>query len=110
MALDPDVPQDDHFVIAFDFLEGAGEQGDRVFAVAAEEFFIGADDAGGRVQQAFAVRVLPGPAQHGADGGFGLRAAGFFGPLAGFREFRGGCVNVQCCLRVPAVPFVCIVC
>src|SRR5262249_52082679 len=40
---------------------------DRVFLVAAEKFLIGADDPIGSSQQAFALRVITGPADQRAD-------------------------------------------
>jgi hypothetical protein len=75
MAFDADVAKDDHFVIALDLFEGAGEDGGGIFRVAAEKFLVGADDAGGGVDQAFAFRVFAAPAEQGAD----LASWGFFG-------------------------------
>ncbi len=73
IAFEPDVAQQDDFVIAFDFLEGPLQQADRIDLVAGEQLAIGAGDAGGRVAQALARRVVAGPAEQDADGVFGFR-------------------------------------
>ena len=72
----------DHVVIAFDFLEGAGEKFFRILVVAGEPILKGAGDALGRIAQAFARRIVAGPVQKRADGVFRLlaRRAGIPGP------------------------------
>ena len=80
-AFQPDVAQQDDFVVAVGFLERAFEQGDGVDGITDEELLIGTGDARGGITQAFAVRVIAGPAQQDADRGFGL--------FARRRVFRG---------------------
>ena len=71
-----DVAQHDDVVIALHVLEGAGEVFAGVFAIALEPFLIGVDDAAGGVDQAFALGIVAGPGDQGADGVFGFVAGG----------------------------------
>ncbi len=77
MALDIDIGQHDHVVIALHILEGLAERLERIGVIAGEPLLIGLDHAFGRVDQAFTARVIPGPGDQGANGGFGLFAAWF---------------------------------
>src|SRR5690606_15771965 len=65
-----------------------------------EPLLVGAGDAGGRVAQAAAVGIVAGPANEGADRGFGLRAP---------RPVGAGCVRAreqhERRRRSPFVPF-----
>src|SRR5690606_35555400 len=72
VAFEFDVAQDDHLVVAGNFLEGALQVRTRVFGVAAEPVAIGLDDALRGAEQAFARRILAGPAKQGADRRFGV--------------------------------------
>lgn len=72
MAFIGDVAQHDQFVVAGHFFEGALQVGARFFAVTAEPVAIGFGHPAWGVQQAFAGRILTGPAQQGAHGLFGL--------------------------------------
>ena len=74
MALELDVTQHDHLVVAGHFLEGALQEFARVVVVAAVPVAIRLDHALGRIQQAFAGRVFAGPGQQRAYGIFGLGA------------------------------------
>jgi hypothetical protein len=62
MRLEADVLQQDDLVVAGNLLEGAMQQRHGVFAVAVEEFFIGAHHPVGSAEQPFARRVVAGPA------------------------------------------------
>ena len=75
MAFQADVAHHDHLVIVGGFLEGALQHGDRVFAVACEELAIGPEHPVRRADKALAGGVVACPAQQGAHGFFGLRAA-----------------------------------
>jgi len=106
IALDAHVPQHDHLVVTLDLLEGAREQRGGVDAVATEELLVRARDAPRRVAQAFARRVVAGPAQQRAHRGLGFLAAGTgdVGRFAaagrrGFRRIR------RACPVPPAAPF-----
>ena len=61
IAFKADVAQDNHFVIAFNFLKRALEKRGWVFVIAAEPLLVGAGHAGWRVEQAFAVWIVTGP-------------------------------------------------
>ena len=78
-----DVAQHDHFIVALNIGKGCAENFFWVFGIAAKKFFIGFYDATGGVLHAFTVRVVTGPADEGAHGGFGLFTSGFFGFLGG---------------------------
>ena len=78
VALEPDVLQDDHLVIAVGLFEGPLEQFDRIDAITGEEFLVRANDAVGGTQQAFTVGIVSRPQQQGADGFFGFGTAGAF--------------------------------
>ncbi len=78
VALEADVAQHDHLVVALDLLEGALEHRHRVLLVAAEPLAIGAHHAAGRVEEALALRVVAGPAQERLHRLLGL---GHGGPL-----------------------------
>ena len=83
MGFDIDVAEHDDVVIALHVVEGAGEVFARVFAIALEPFAIGVDDAAGGVDQAFALGVVAGPGDEGADSIFRLIAGGALGKLVG---------------------------
>ena len=70
--LEADVAQHDDFVVAAGLLEGALEIFARIVVIAGEPFLIGAGDARRRGQQAFAVRIVAGPADERAHRGLGL--------------------------------------
>jgi len=72
MALQPDVAQQDDFVVAVGFLEGAFQQRHRVDGIAFIELLVRPHHACRRVEQAFARGIVPGPAQQGADSFFGF--------------------------------------
>src|SRR6185312_5482461 len=74
-ALEADVAQHHHLVIAFDLLEGAFQHLLGVGVVAGEPFLIGAGDTARRVHQPLAVRIVAGPADQGTDGRLDLVAA-----------------------------------
>ena len=76
VALDLDVAQDDHVVIALHVLEGAAQLAARVGVIALEPLAIGVDHPLGRVDQARARRVVAGPGDEGAHGLQSLFAAG----------------------------------
>src|SRR5262249_10215220 len=61
VAFELDVAQHDHLVVAFHFLEGAAQVLGRVFVIALEPVRIGLHHALGRVEQAFALRILARP-------------------------------------------------
>jgi hypothetical protein len=91
MRFELDVAQHDQLVVALDFLERAREVVVRIHRVAAEPVAIGADHAPGRVEQAFAARILAGPAQQRADGvlgGFAADAAVVIGRGEGVAHAR----------------------
>ncbi len=99
MALDLDVAQHDDVVIALHVLEGAREIFHRVFGIAGKPLLVGIHDALGRVDQAFALRVVSGPCDQGANRFFGFllgRAAKFFCALE--RVLRCDGVHGQCVL------------
>ena len=75
MAFDIDVLEHDDVVIALHILERARELAHRVLAIAAEPFLVGVDDTLGRIEQAFAARIVPRPGQkraHRLHGGFAI--------------------------------------
>src|SRR6185437_2821329 len=76
MAFDADVAQQHDLVVAVGLLEGAFQNGDRVFLVAGEELGERAHHAAGRVEQALALGVVAGPAQQHAHGDFRLLLGG----------------------------------
>ena len=86
VALHVDAAQHDHVVIALHVLEGPGKLLGRIAVIAGEPLAIGVDHALGRVEQAFAVRVVAGPGQQGPDGGHGLVSGG---ALGGFKIKTG---------------------
>ena len=67
MRMERNVAQQDDFVIASDFLERALQVHRRVFLIARAVLLPRAAIAGGSVDQPFALRVITGPAQQGAD-------------------------------------------
>ena len=70
------IAQDDQFVIAFDFLEGALQELDRILGIPPEPVFVSKDDALWRIAQAFAFGIVARPAKECIDGLFGLFSAG----------------------------------
>jgi hypothetical protein len=71
--------RDEHkIVVAFDLLENFRQDLVGALPIAAEELFIGFDDATRGVSQPLAVRIVSRPAQQGAHGGFGFIAGGAF--------------------------------
>ena len=85
-----DVLDDDHVVIAGDFLEGAAELVGRAHVVAGEHLAIGLGHALRRIHQAFAVRIVAGPAQQRAHGcfdfGLGGRSVTGLSMIGGWRH------------------------
>ena len=71
VRFEPDVAQQDHFIVASDFLEGAVKIFAGIFEVAGKPFFVGANNAGRRATQAFPVRVIPGPLDERSHSSFG---------------------------------------
>jgi hypothetical protein len=96
VRLEADVAQQNHLVVTLDFLEGALEQVEGVDGVAGEELLVGLYDALRRAGQAFARRVVAGPADQCLHGlqrllarrpleirkGFNLLAAGHAVPAS----------------------------
>ena len=76
MAFEAHVAQQDHVAIAGDVLEGAGELGGGILAVAAEPLLVGLDDALGRIGEPRARRIVAGPGEQRAHGVLGLGAGG----------------------------------
>src|SRR5580704_1434176 len=74
MGLEADVAQHDDLVIAAGLLECALEVLARIVLVAGEPFFVGACYPRRRGTQPFAVGIVAGPADQGADRGLGLGA------------------------------------
>ena len=74
MGFDADIAQHDDLVIAFGLGKGPVQELHRIDGIAGEEFLIGAHHPGRRFAQAFAVRIVAGPAQQGADCRFGFLA------------------------------------
>src|SRR5690606_41623404 len=72
MALAEEVVLDDHFDVALDFLEGAQQHRGGDLGVPGEELAIGAHHPLRSVEQAFATRIVTGPANQGPYGLFGL--------------------------------------
>lgn len=66
MALKRDVPEDDHFVVAFDFFERLLENPFWILVVAGEMFLKGPHYAPRRFTQAIAIRVFADPGENGA--------------------------------------------
>lgn len=79
MALDADVAQQHHLVIAIGFFEGAAQDFLGIFAIAGEELLIGPHDARRCVDQPFPVRIIAGPAQQRANSSLGFLAGGTAG-------------------------------
>src|SRR5271168_3115405 len=74
MALEADILEHDHLVIAVGFFEGALQQRHRIDIITREMFVEGPHDTLGRTAQTLAVRILAGPAQERADRRFRLFA------------------------------------
>jgi hypothetical protein len=74
VRVEADVLDQHEVVIAAGLAEGAVEHFRRAFAVALVDFFVGVDDALGRLQHAFALRVVAGIGDQRAHRGFGLFA------------------------------------
>lgn len=74
MTFETDAGQRDHLVVALDFLEGARQHLARIDRISGKELFIGLDHALGSIQQAFARRIVSGPADQRTYGRFGLCA------------------------------------
>ncbi len=72
MALELDVAQDHHLVVAGDFLEGTPQILGRVRFITGEPVAISLDHPLGRVEQTFALRIIASPAQQYAHGIFSL--------------------------------------
>lgn len=70
VAFEADVVHDDHLVVALDLGEGASQDFGRVLRIAGEEFFVGAHDPRGRIDEPLAARFVAGPADKGAYGVF----------------------------------------
>src|SRR5436309_2744687 len=67
MRLERDALQEDDLVIAADLLKGAAEVDRRVLLIALGIFLPRPGNAAGRVEQAFAVRIIAGPADQRFD-------------------------------------------
>jgi hypothetical protein len=98
VALDLDVAQQHHVVIALHVLERAAQLLGRIGFVAFEPFGIGVHDALGRVLQALPVGVVTGPGQQGAHGLQGLlaRRPQRHGIIADKNRLRGMGVHERC--------------
>ena len=75
MRFEPDVAQDDDFVIGRGLLESGREQLNRIFVVTGKELLIGADDPLGCSSQPLPVRIVTGPFDQSADRGLRFRLA-----------------------------------
>jgi hypothetical protein len=71
-----DVAQHDDVVVAPHIVEGARQGFGRIIFVAAEILAEGLGHSLRGIEQAFAVRVVPGPGQQDPDGGLGFLLAG----------------------------------
>ena len=92
MAVEGDVAHHDHVVIALHVLERAPQIGERILFVAGEHLPKGFRHAGRGVEQPFALRVFPHPAQKGADRFFGFITARSLALCAGRKGGDGsGC-------------------
>ena len=65
---------ENHIVVAVNFLEDAVEHARRVLLVSGKELFIGLDDPFGRVAETLARGIVAGPAQKNPHGRLGLLA------------------------------------
>ena len=74
-GLERDVAQDHDVVIAADLPEGPLQDLGRVLLVALEPFRVGPRHAGRRIGEPLPVRILPGPADQGANRLLGRLAA-----------------------------------
>jgi hypothetical protein len=96
MALEAHVPEHDHLVVAVGLLESALEDRMRLLVVAAEELAPGAHHAVGRAEQAFARRVVAGPADQRTHRLLRLGDARALDARRGFRSARGGSLCARC--------------
>ena len=74
MRREADIAHEHHIVVALDLLEDAIEGVGGIFTVALEQLLVGLDHPLRRIAQAFACRIVAGPAQQDAHGLFGLLA------------------------------------
>jgi hypothetical protein len=68
------IAQHDHLVVALDFVERLLQDGRRILGVAGKKFFERARYPRGRLDEAFALRVVAGPSDDGAYRRFDLGA------------------------------------
>ena len=61
MAFQRDIAQHDHIVIAFNILKSASQHFFRVFLVTGKKLGIGINNALGRINKPFAIRIVTGP-------------------------------------------------
>jgi hypothetical protein len=80
-----DIADQHRLVVRADLREGAVEHVGRALAVAAEQLFVGIDDAGRRLHQTLAIGIIAGERDQHAHGGLCLLARR---PLS--RRLRGG--------------------
>src|SRR3546814_19666693 len=66
----------DGFVVAACLAEAPRKQGDRILAIAPEQFLVGADDPRGRIAQPLPVRIGAGPGDERTDRRLGGDPAG----------------------------------
>src|SRR6266540_235933 len=76
MGVEGDIAHQHEVVVFPDLAEGAVEYLGRAFAIAAIELFVGVDHALGRVEQAFALRVIARKGDQRAHCSFGVLARG----------------------------------
>ena len=106
MAFQPHVAQQDHVVVAGDVLEGAGELGGGILAIAAEPLLVGLDDALGGIGQGPSVpdRRPPRPAacarRPRPPRGRAWRVGGVFSLTPGL-SFTGRLLRVTGCGAAP---------
>ncbi len=90
MALDLDLPQHDHVVVALHVLEHPRQLLGRIGLVAVEPLAVGVDHAARRVEQAFTVGVVTGPGDQGAHCLQGLLPGRAFGGRGTVGNVRRG--------------------
>src|SRR5207302_1223321 len=87
MRFEADVLEDDHLVVTIDLVEGTLQQLDGIGFITAEEFLVGAHHAIRRAAQSLARRIVPGPSDERAYGGFRGLAVG--PPAPSLQRYRG---------------------
>src|ERR1700694_3109813 len=74
VGFEPDIAQQHNFVVAADLLEGSLQILPGILEITRKPLFIGADHAGRRSDQSFAIRIGSRPTNERAYGIFGGRA------------------------------------